>query len=121
MKNKWELLEESIGAWHEATFDTTEAYQWLKLNEEIDEYMASPNDHNREEELADVLFVLMALANRFDSQKARKLIDLILSFNKKEVQEKIYEEISKKFVVNKNRKWVKQINGTYHHIEADNE
>lgn len=115
---KRDRLMSAIAEWHEATFDTTFEEQCIKLREEIDEAALAKDFDEWFKEMADVFFVYAALLYRyrnFDAQcQFTKTIDSMPNW----MLDRIDEELAKKFEINKNRKWEKQPDGTYHHVEG---
>lgn len=103
-----------IAAWHEKTFDTTLQAQNLKLGEELNEVLEAKNLDEWYKEMADVLFVLAALVYRFKDPMGKAMLTTVLCTCHKDMP-KLVQELVAKFEKNKNRVWVKQPDGTYHH------
>jgi predicted house-cleaning noncanonical NTP pyrophosphatase (MazG superfamily) len=118
-KIKDELIElsEEIAKWHEATFpDVTEESQILKLQEEIKEFENS-EDHDIEE-LADVFIVCSSLIHRWNNLIGNGVALMLFPLDKtvNDLKE-LKSAVLLKMLTNVERKWVKQENGTYHHVK----
>lgn len=109
-------LMNKIANWHELTFDSTEEAQWLKLKEEETEAEECNNDIDWIKEMADVCFIYSALIYRYNSDKAKSMFYAMWNPLSHWQKEDIENELAIKFKINKNRKWEKQPDGTYHHI-----
>lgn len=109
-------LMKQIADWHTKTFDSTRDEQMLKLKEEITEAEETTNIEDWYKEFADILFVLSALIYRYQDDNAVYFAYTIAKVLPEFMSEQIMSELNKKFEINKNRKWEKQPDGTYHHI-----
>lgn len=108
-----ELMKE-IAEWHKKTFDTTLKAQALKFGEELDEVLNVQSLDEWYKEMADVLFVLAAMVYRFKDPVGRAMLTMVLCVCHKDMP-RLIQELVAKFEKNKNRVWIKQPNGTYHH------
>lgn len=119
-KIKDELIELSkeIAKWHKATFpDATEESQLLKLQEEIKEF-ENADDDTRFEELADIFIVCSSLIHRWNNLIGNGVALLLFPLNKSsELLKELKSAVLLKMLTNVERKWVKQENGTYHHVK----
>lgn len=94
-------LYKEIIDWHLKTFPKMGAFrQWLKLMEEVIEYIFSRFNL---EEYADICIVLVVLQYRYKS----KLAAFILKKYVKGIEGKLYKAIQSKMKVNKIRNWNK--------------
>lgn len=105
-----------IAEWHTATFDSSRDEQIIKLQEELSEARNANSIEEWYEEMADVLFVISALVYRYNDSDALLYAASITNILPRFMYNEIRDKLNKKFEINKNRKWEKQPDGTYHHI-----
>lgn len=110
---------EEVKKWHKDTFpDATHGSQLLKLEEEIGELIRAEGQKQMLEEYADVLIVCAGL-RRWDSFVGISQYNSIVRSLNDHCLGLILDEVGFKLEKNRQRKWRRCKNGTYHHTTTE--